>query len=1419
MQSRPIDPRNLFLLLATTALVLVAGFALAADAPASRPFAPVQSGYTDQIQEVATYHPERILIQLTSRAFEDADLHFAMEKGAVAPAAKTGIASLDALCAAAGVKQISRPYVQVRNQKKSDELGLERWYLLETDGSVDVLEMSKRFQSDRSIQSATVDWVAFPAAVPSDPLYADHWGHNNTAQLPDLDWGGTYEHDLPNTVGTVGFDANAQAAWDQGYGSSSVVIAIIDSGVEVGHPDLTQVTGYDFGDNDTNPDDNSSAPGHGTACAGVAASKANNGLGACGIAAGSSIMPLKVANSAGSMYFTAIQNALYYAADNGADIISMSLGAAISSDSATDSAILYAYNAGCTILAATGNENASTISYPAVNAYVIGVGAASPCGERKRSSSSSGDVNPGVSTDPNGYTCDGERWWGSNYGSTTQDAAGAVDIIAPTILPTTDLLGSAGYDPSDYSGFFNGTSCATPYAAGVAALVKMHNPGWTPAQIRAQLVNTAQDVTSVESGSGWDRYTGYGMVDAAAAVGGGSSGSAPVAAFSGSPTSGDYPLTVFFTDSSSNSPTSWSWNFGDGGTSSSQNPSHTYTTAGSYTVTLTAANAYGSDGETKTGYITVTTPQTGGDYATLPYSTGFEGGSFDPYWTTTSDNTGRIQLTTANTPHSGSYQMTMDCSSNGTYSTNQALLHLDLSGQGQVDLSFWWKDFADETHSTDGVYFSDNGGSSFVQVLAFNPGSYTNNSWRQLDLDLTALASSAGLSLNSTFVVKFQQYDNYMISTDGMAFDDISVTAGAAGAAPVAAFSGTPTSGQLPLAVSFTDASTNVPTSWNWTFGDGGTSTAQNPSHTYTAAGSYTVTLTAANSYGSDPETKTGYITVTAPPAPVAAFTGTPTSGDYPLNVTFTDQSTNSPTSWSWNFGDGGTSTAQNPSHTYTAAGSYTVVLTATSTWGSDAETKTGYITVTEPGVGSWNTITYDDFESGFGSYTSGGGDCFLYTSGTYAHQGNGAADIQDNSGVASSFYHTNGHDVSGYTDLEVDFWFYAVSMDNSSEDFWLQYYDGSTWITVDTWARTTDFDNNVFYHKVVSIPAGTYNYPTDAKLRFLCDASGNADDVYIDEVEFRGYGGGGTTNPPVAAFVANVTSGTAPLAVTFTDQSTNSPTSWSWNFGDGGTSTAQNPSHTYTAAGTYTVSLTAANAGGSDVESKSAYITVTSGGVQGISSETENNGSIATANGPVGDGRAVSGTLSSSSDDDYFWLDVDAAGTITISVAIGSSADLDWYLYNSAGTQVARGYTVSNPEVGSYNASVGRYYVRVDGYLGATSSYTLTVTGGLAATNNAPEKQDLPSAFALGQNSPNPFNPMTKISFDLPKSSQVMLRIYDTRGHLIRSLVNETMGAGRQEVVWNGTDDAGMQVHSGVYFYVIRADDFQATRKMTLLK
>src|SRR5262245_17891294 len=492
----------------------------AADPP-GRAFAPVQRGYQPHASTVAAYATDHVLVKLTADARRvsriPTDLRFGDRIADVA----TGLPAVDQVLRESGASALQRAHIDAANRAEALRLGLDRWLRVDIGSRRSAPDVVDRLSRLGEVEAATLDYVAFPDVVPPDPMHSMHWGHNNTVQLLSYNWTNN-NHETGSPVGTAGFDCNAHAAWDgtQGYGSSSVLIAIIDSGVEVGHPDLVQVAGFDYGDNDSNPDDNSSAPGHGTACAGVAAASANS-LGSAGAAPGCRIMPLKVANSAGQMFFSSIVNALTFAADNGANIISMSLGAAITSDPATDNAIAYATSAGCVILAATGNENKSTISYPAIHASVIGVGAASPCGERKRSSNLTSELNPGVSADPNGYTCDGERWWGSNYGSTTQNAAGAVDLIAPTILPTTDISGAGGYAAGDYSNWFNGTSCATPYAAGVCALIESKNPTWTPTQVRNQLVNTCVDVTSVESGAGWDRYAGYGMVNAQNAVGGG----------------------------------------------------------------------------------------------------------------------------------------------------------------------------------------------------------------------------------------------------------------------------------------------------------------------------------------------------------------------------------------------------------------------------------------------------------------------------------------------------------------------------------------------------------------------------------------------------------------------------------------------------------------------------------------------------------------------------------------------------------------------------------------------------------------------------------------------------------------------------------------------------------------------------------
>ena len=247
---------------------------------------------------------------------------------------------------------------------------------------------------------------------------------------------------------------------------------------------------------------------------------------------------------------------------------------------------------------------------------------------------------------------------------------------------------------------------------------------------------------------------------------------------------------------------------------------------------------------------------------------------------------------------------------------------------------------------------------------------------------------------------------------------------------PATDFTANTTAGLVPLTVQFTDTSAGDPFEWFWDFGDSVTSTEQNPIHTYTAPGTYTVNHTVRNDDGTDSEEKSNYITVTAKTLPVAQFTATPTSGKAPLTVQFTDTSTGEVTTRSWFFGDGATSTEQNPIHTYTTPGNYTVSLTATNAGGSNIETRVDYITVMAP--------------------------------------------------------------------------------------------------------------------------------------------------------------------PPVANFTTNTTAGTAPLTVQFNDTSTGEVITRSWSFGDGNTSTKQNPTHTYTAPGNYTVNLTVSAPTGSNTLSRPDYITVT---------------------------------------------------------------------------------------------------------------------------------------------------------------------------------------------------------------------------------
>ena len=180
-------------------------------------------------------------------------------------------------------------------------------------------------------------------------------------------------------------------------------------------------------------------------------------------------------------------------------------------------------------------------------------------------------------------------------------------------------------------------------------------------------------------------------------------------------------------------------------------------------------------------------------------------------------------------------------------------------------------------------------------------------------------------------------------------------------------FNAAPLSGAAPLSVQFTDASTVTPTAWEWFFGDGTTGYVQNPSHTYSDPGTYSVSMRAVMNGMTYTATRTDLITVSAAQTTTtttittttttsassstveAAFYGLPRAGTAPFTVSFTDTSTGSPTSWEWDFGDGGSSTLENPTHTYEEPGTYTVTLTVSAVDGSDELKFPNYIMVVTP--------------------------------------------------------------------------------------------------------------------------------------------------------------------------------------------------------------------------------------------------------------------------------------------------------------------------------------------------------------------------------------------------------------------------------------------------------------------------------------
>jgi PKD repeat protein len=413
-------------------------------------------------------------------------------------------------------------------------------------------------------------------------------------------------------------------------------------------------------------------------------------------------------------------------------------------------------------------------------------------------------------------------------------------------------------------------------------------------------------------------------------------------------------------------------------------------------------------------------------------------------------------------------------------------------------------------------------------------------------------------------------------------------------APPAVAFDGSPTSGPAPLSVNFTDQTTGIYQTCSWDFGDGSSSTVCNPpDHTYNTSGTYTVTLSVDGSWGPDSLTKTNYIQVGVPAA--ADFSGSPTTGIAPQEVTFVNDSSGDYTSCQWTFGDGGSSSSCEPKHTYTRAGQFPISLTVNGIGGESTKTKANYITIYEASTADFSAqpttgpasllvqftnLSSGDYDSCTWNFGDGGSsaDC-LDPSHEYADPGSyhvslavsgpggEATKVKSNYVVAAAPVTADfiGGPTVGITPLRVNFTNLAAGD-----------YDSCLWEFGDN-SSSSDCANP----EHVYTEAGNYTVSLTVSGAGGSQTVAKADYITSNEA--------GNAN-----FSANPKQGVAPLAVNFSNLSAGDFNSCLWNFGDGNTlQSCADPTHTYTTPGTYTVSLAIDGPGGPDSVTFNNLITV----------------------------------------------------------------------------------------------------------------------------------------------------------------------------------------------------------------------------------
>jgi PKD repeat protein len=674
--------------------------------------------------------------------------------------------------------------------------------------------------------------------------------------------------------------------------------------------------------------------------------------------------------------------------------------------------------------------------------------------------------------------------------------------------------------------------------------------------------------------------------------------------FTANNTIGQIPLAVQFNDTSSNA-TTWYWDFGDSYASTQQSPLHVYYYPGYYTVSHSSSNPYDTTWLNRSEYINASPVAAPVANFTENVSAGFE-----PLAIMFNDtSTGFVPEYNETQP---GYNATWNWSfGDGVYSglpnnthtymeAGNFTVRLTTSNDGgstNTTTSVHVYNYAISNFTTDitsglmpvQIKFTDRSQNVSVYNLSFGDGTWYNTTIPFTN-GYNKIYGSGGTYVANLYVANPYSSDisNVTIIVYNTTYSNFTVNN---------------TVGYIPLSIAFTDTSVNA-TNWYWMFGDGSTNTSQNPVHTYTNAGLYSVNHLAYNPYSSSWSNKSQIIYASPLSAPVANITANVTKGVIPFTVALSAPINGAlASSWNWSFDDGTYSDLQNITHSFTVNRTYNITLTETNAYGSNSTTAqiTGYNPVYYANFYGDITTGYAPLNVSFTDTSDPNATAWLWTFNAYDGWGSeypiGSSTLKNSNFTFNSngYYTVNltaYNPVSGVTASKYHYIYvttlplprvsFTVNSQNGSTPFTAQFTDTSINATSWNWSFG---DGN---YSETQNPSYIYNYP--GYYTVALTATNTYGSSTLTKTNYMNII---TLGTPVANFTATNITDYVPAVVRFYETGVNT-SSWYWDFGDGNTSTSPNPVNRYDAPGTYTVSLRGGNGNGQyNWSNKTGYITV----------------------------------------------------------------------------------------------------------------------------------------------------------------------------------------------------------------------------------